>query len=164
MTVSPAKPDLVPLADAGVSDALLQRFLGYRMKRAFSVVQADLAETLRPFDLRMTSYTALVLIMDNPGLSQTQLAAVMDIERPNLVVLVDELEGRELIVRERVPTDRRTYALNVTLAGRRLCEKAMAAVERHEEQMFRGLSPEMRATVAEAMTVIRQGRDGGGSK
>ena len=94
--------------------------------------------------------------MDNPGLSQSQLAAVMDIERPNLVVLVDELEGRDLIVRERVPTDRRTYALNVTLAGRRLCEKAMAAVERHEEQMFRGLSPEMRSTVAEAMVIIRQ--------
>tara|TARA_R110002012_G_scaffold23615_1_gene80056 strand:- start:1123 stop:1608 length:486 start_codon:yes stop_codon:yes gene_type:complete len=150
------KPGAVPPVAGEASDALLQRFLGYRMKRAFNVVQADLAEALRPFDLRMTSYTALVLIMDNPGLSQSQLAAVMDIERPNLVVLVDELEGRDLIVRERVPTDRRTYALNVTLAGRRLCEKAMAAVERHEEQMFRGLSPEMRSTVAEAMVIIRQ--------
>lgn len=156
MTAPAEKAGTVPSADGGASDILLQRFLGYRMKRAFNVVQADLAETLRPFDLRMTSYTALVLIMDNPGLSQSQLAAVMDIERPNLVVLVDALEGRDLIVRERVPTDRRTYALNVTLAGRRLCEKAMAAVERHEDQMFRGLSTEMRAIVAEAMVIIRQ--------
>lgn len=156
MMAPKTKPGAVPPVAGEASDALLQRFLGYRMKRAFNVVQADLAEALRPFDLRMTSYTALVLIMDNPGLSQSQLAAVMDIERPNLVVLVDELEGRDLIVRERVPTDRRTYALNVTLAGRRLCEKAMAAVERHEEQMFRGLSPEMRSTVAEAMVIIRQ--------
>ncbi|MEO9902058.1 MarR family transcriptional regulator [Nisaea sp.] len=164
MTASERAPGPEPLSEAGVSDTLLQRFLGYRMKRAFSVIQADLAETLRPFDLRMTSYTALVLIMDNPGLNQSQLAAVMDIERPNLVVLVDELEGRELIVRERVPTDRRTYALNVTLAGRRLCEKAMAEVERHEERMFSGLPLETRATVAEAMTIIRQGGDGGGLK
>ncbi|WP_036554739.1 MarR family winged helix-turn-helix transcriptional regulator [Nisaea denitrificans] len=156
MTAPKTKPGAVPPLAGEASDALLQRFLGYRMKRAFNVVQADLAEALRPFDLRMTSYTALVLIMDNPGLSQSQLAAVMDIERPNLVVLVDELEGRDLIVRERVPTDRRTYALNVTLAGRQLCEKAMAAAEQHEEQMFRGLSPEMRATVAEAMVIIRQ--------
>lgn len=156
MTALEVKPGAVSPVAGEASDALLQRFLGYRMKRAFNVVQADLAEALRPFDLRMTSYTALVLVMDNPGLSQSQLAAVMDIERPNLVVLVDELEGRDLIVRDRVPTDRRTYALNVTLTGRQLCEKAMAAVERHEEQMFRGLSPEMRAAVAEAMVLIRQ--------
>lgn len=156
MTASEMKTGAVPAGDVVASDALLQHFLGYRMKRAFNVIQADLAETLRPFDLRMTSYTALVLIMDNPGLSQSQLAAVMDIERPNLVVLVDELEGRELIIRDRVPTDRRTYALNVTLAGRQLCGKAMEAVERHEEHLFSKLSPEMRATVAEAMVLIRQ--------
>lgn len=158
--VSRSKPSPPSRPDAGASDALLQRFLGYRMKRAFNVVQSDLSETLRPFDLRMTSYTALVLIMDNPGLSQSQLSSIMDIERPNLVVLVDELEGRDLIVRDRVPTDRRTYAINVTLAGRRLCEKAMAAVQRHEKKIFQGLSPEMREAVAEAMLIIRQTRDG----
>lgn len=155
--MSAAKPVLVPPADAEVSDAALERFLGYRMKRAFNVIQSDLAETLKPFDLRMISYTALVLIMDNPGLSQSQLAAVMDIERPNLVVIVDELERRDLITRDRLETDRRTYALNVTLAGRQLCEKAMKAAERHEERLLKRLTPEMRGTVAEAMALIRRG-------
>jgi len=158
--MSGRKPAIGPPADAEVSDAILERFLGYRMKRAFNVIQTDLTETLKPFELRMTSYTALVLIMDNPGLSQSQLAAVMDIERPNLVVIVDELERRDLITRDRLETDRRTYALNVTLAGRRLCEKAMKAVERHEEKLLARLTPEMRETVAEAMTLIRRGGAG----
>ena len=78
------------------------------------------------------TYTALVLIVDNPGLRQSQLAAAMDVERPNMVVIVDELEGRELIVRERAPTDGRAYALKATLAGRQLYEKAVAAVTAHE--------------------------------
>ncbi|UUX48958.1 MarR family transcriptional regulator [Nisaea acidiphila] len=155
--MSALKTVLVPPADEEVSDSALERFLGYRMKRAFNVVQADLAETLKPFDLRMTSYTALVLIMENPGLNQSQLAAVMDIERPNLVVIVDELERRDLIVRDRLETDRRTYALSVTLAGRRLCETAMKAVEGHEARLLGRLSPEMRDTVAEAMILIRAG-------
>ena len=77
-------------------DATLRNFVGYRMKRAFNVVQADLTKTLKPFDLRMLTYTALVLIVDNPGLRQSQLADAMDIERPNLVVLIDELERRDL--------------------------------------------------------------------
>lgn len=117
----------------------LDRFVGYQMKRAFNLVQADLVETLKPFDLRMLTYTALVLIEDNPDLSQTQLANAMDIERANLVVIVDELEMRELIVRDRVPTDRRIYALNVTLAGRRLLKKAVNAVVSHEARLFSGM-------------------------
>lgn len=156
----PAKAEIVPPADSEVSDALLERFLGYRMKRAFNVIQADLTETLKPFDLRMTSYTALVLILSNPGLSQSQLADVMDMERPNLVVIVDELERRGLIARDRLKTDRRTYALDVTCAGRQLCEDAMTAAERHESRVLKRLTPEMRRTVAAAMTLIRSGGAG----
>ncbi len=118
----------------------LDRFIGYHMKRAFNVVQADLSRTLTEFDLRMLTYTALVLIVDNPNLSQSKLAAAMDIERANLVVIVDELEQRELIVRDRVPTDRRAYALNATLSGRRLCKKAVAAVVAHESKLFSAMS------------------------
>lgn len=117
----------------------LDGFVGYQMKRAFNLVQSDLLDTLKPFDLRMLTYTALVLIVDNPDLNQTQLATAMDIERANLVVIVDELERRELIVRNHVPSDRRVYALNVTLAGRRLVKKATKAVAAHEAQLFSGM-------------------------
>lgn len=125
------------------------------MKRAFNVIQADLVETLKPLELRMLTYTALVLVMDNPRLSQSQLADAMDVERPNLVVIVDELEQRELIVRERVPTDRRTYALKITLKGRQLCEAAIQAVEEHEQRLLHGLDEEEQTKVIELMMLIR---------
>ena len=51
-----------------VKDETLRNLVGYQMKRAFNVIQADLVKTLKPFDLRMLTYTALVLIVDNPGL------------------------------------------------------------------------------------------------
>ncbi len=139
-----------------VSDATLRRFMGYNMKRAFNIIQADLNRTLKPFELRMLTYTALVLIVDNPGLRQSQLAAAMDIERPNLVVIVDELERRELIVRDRAPTDGRAYALKATLAGRRLYEKAIAAVTAHEERLFIHMDAETRDALITAMRSIRK--------
>jgi DNA-binding MarR family transcriptional regulator len=140
-----------------VSDATLRNFLGYHMKRAFNVIQSDLTQTLKQFDLRMLTYTALVLIVDNPGLRQSQLAEAMDIERPNLVVIIDELERRELIVRDRVPTDRRAYALKATLAGRQLYDKAVDAVTTHENQLLKGLDAETRATVIAAMKIVEKG-------
>ena len=139
-----------------ISDATLRSLIGYSMKRAFNVVQADLLLALKPFDLRMLTYTALVLIADNPGLRQAQLADAMDIERPNLVVIIDELERRELIVRERVPSDRRAYALKVTLAGQQLYEKAVAAVTAHEKALLQGIPNEDRDAVIATLKRIEK--------
>ena len=152
------------VAEAGVarvSDATLCGFIGYHMKRAFNVVQADLNQALKPLDLRMVTYSALVLIVDNPGLRQSQLAEALDIERANLVVIIDELEGRELITRDRVPTDRRAYALHATLAGRRLYDRALEAVRNHERRILNGMDEESKQAVIRAMSVIRRGSEGG---
>jgi len=144
-----------------VSDARLRDLVGYQMKRAFNVVQADLIRTLKPFELRMLTYTALVLIADNPGLRQSQLADAMDIERPNLVVIIDELERRALINRDRVASDRRAFALMATLAGTHLAAAASKAVARHEHRLLGAMDQDTRETVIAAMTQIQQGQHGG---
>ncbi len=146
-------PQSAPPVVTRVSDATLRGFVGYHMKRAFNVIQADLAATLKPYGLRMVTYSALVLIVDNPGLRQSQLADAMDVERPNLVVIIDELERRELILREKVPTDRRAYALVPTLAGRQLCARAVAAVKGHEARLLRGLNA---PDIARVLAVLKQ--------
>ncbi|MEE4015040.1 MarR family transcriptional regulator [Roseibium sp. FZY0029] len=155
------KTAMEPESETGnvtVSDRSLRSLYGYQMKRTFNVIQSDLSRTLKPLDLRMLTYTALVLIVDNPGLRQSQLAEALDIERPNLVVIVDELERRDLIIRDRLPNDRRAYALKATLAGRRLCEKAMAAVTAHEKRLLSGISPDALKGATKVMQMIESNR------
>ena len=137
-----------------VSDAPLREFVGYHIKRAFNVIQTDLNDVLRQFELRMVSYSVLVLIVENPGIRQSQLSDALAIERPNLVVIIDDLEKRELIVRDRLLTDRRAYLLQATLAGRRLCDKALKAVGAHEEALFEGIDRETRTSIVRAMRHI----------
>lgn len=139
-----------------INDDTLNHFLGYHMKRAFNVIQTDLSQALKPFELRMLTYTALVLIVDNPGLSQSQLAATMDIERPNLVVIIDELEQRGLISRDRVDTDRRVYALRATQSGRHLCKKAIAADKAHEAKLLAGLDKTTRENLMVSLSALRR--------
>lgn len=141
------------------NDATLREFSGYGMKRAFNAIQTDVNAALAPFDLRMVTFSALVVIVDNPGLRQSQLADLLSIERPNLVVIVDELERRDLITRDRATDDRRAYALQVTLAGRRLHDKALAAVRAHEARMTAGLSQAERAQLVRMLRRIE--RNGG---
>tara|TARA_B110000977_G_scaffold199586_1_gene287404 strand:- start:750 stop:1241 length:492 start_codon:yes stop_codon:yes gene_type:complete len=133
----------------------LDQLFGYHLKRAMNVFQMDLKQTLKPFDLRMLTYTALVMIVENPGLRQSQLAQAMEVERPNMVVIIDTLENRTLITRDPVVTDRRAYALNATLAGRRLAEKATIAVRAHEERLLHAVPPERHESVIAALTLIR---------
>ena len=137
-TAKSSEPKKTPAAP---SDALLRQFVGYNMKRAYMQVQDDLAETLAPLGLRIGTYSALAVVVSSPGISQTQLALVLDIKRSGVVVVVDELEGAGVLERAPVPGDRRAYSLRVTPAGKQLWQKAEAAVRAHEAALFADLAP-----------------------
>lgn len=121
-------------------DGSLRPFLGFNLRRAWNATHADLMRTLEPFGLRMITFSALAVIGEHPGLSQAALAAALSVERPNLVAVTDELTTRGLVSRERVPSDRRTYALNLTAAGSTLLAEAVAAVHAHEDRLYAGLT------------------------
>ncbi|MFK7753174.1 MAG: MarR family winged helix-turn-helix transcriptional regulator [Sedimentitalea sp.] len=146
----------LPIDGGKVRDDTLQQFVGYQLKRASNAVLNDLASVLKPFELRMITYTALVLIVDNPGMRQSQLADAMDVERPNLVVIIDELERREWIVRDKVASDRRAYALRATLAGHHLYERALKAVHAHEAALVNGIDPEALRTLSAVVLGIQK--------
>ena len=129
----------------------LRQFTGYLMKRAFNVVQEDLTRVLDQFGLRMLSFSALQVVVDHPDITQTQLAQTLDVERSNIVVVLDKLEESGLLTRNMVPNNRRAYALRTTLAGRKLAEKAMRAVEEHEAQLFAHMTAEELAQMRAAL-------------
>lgn len=136
-------------------DATLSSFMGYDMKRAFNVIQNDLNVTLQPFGLRMVTFSVLVVIRDNPGLKQTQLAEILSIERPNMVLVLDDLEQMGAVVRGRSPDDRRAHELTVTLKGRRLCDRAIDAVRRHDARLAAGISDAARRSLHAALRQIQ---------
>lgn len=125
---------------ASPSDALLQQFVGYNMKRAYMRIQDHMTETLAPMGLRIGTFSALAVLIDSPGISQTQLSQVLNIKRSGVVVVVDELERAGVIERKPVPGDRRAYSLMVTAAGKHLWHKAEDLVKRHEKQLMAGFT------------------------
>ncbi|MBA4349686.1 MAG: MarR family transcriptional regulator [Rhodobacter sp.] len=137
-------------------DRHLSTFIGYAMKRALSIVQADFAKTLAEYDLRAVSFSALSIIVGEPGLTQTQLADALQIERSNLVTIIDELAGRNLIVRAPVAQDRRRHALMPTTAGKQLAAVAKASAIEHERRLFACLTDEERAELQRILQKFRK--------
>lgn len=132
-------PARIPTSPEPVSDATLRRFVGYHLKRAFNVVRADLVRVLEPLGLRMITYSALAMIVDNPGVRPSRLAEALSVERANMVAILDELERMALIERRPDPRDRRAQALDATEAGRDLCARAVAADEASEAALMRNV-------------------------
>jgi DNA-binding MarR family transcriptional regulator len=89
----------------------LHGHFGYFIRRLQVWVFQDFIRTLAPIDIRPAQYSVLIVIAANPGLSQSDLADTLGIERARLVRLLDKLEKRGLTQRLASRTDRRSHAL-----------------------------------------------------
>ena len=148
--------NLADQAEPQAADRHLSGLIGYAMKRAFSIVYADFSRILSDYDLRAVSFSALSIIVAEPGLTQTQLAEALQIERSNLVTIIDELAGRNLIIRAPVAQDRRRHALMPTSAGKQLAAAAQASAIEHERRVFSCLTEAERHELQRILHKFRQ--------
>lgn len=120
---------------AGVDLGELAGLVGYQLRRAQLAVFADFVDALAQLELRPATFSALVVIDTNPGLSQAAIGDALGIQRTNFVHLVAELEQRGLVERTPSATDRRSHVLDLTPDGRRLLKRAREPVEAHEQRI-----------------------------
>jgi len=116
----------------GIDLGLLERLVGYKIRRLQLRIFQDFLETMDGLGIRPSQFSVLTVVGANPGLKQTQVSAALGIKRANLVGMLDELERRGLIERARGARDRRAHALHLTLAGAALKTRLDALVLRHE--------------------------------
>jgi DNA-binding MarR family transcriptional regulator len=131
---------------------VLDDHLGYFVRRLQVWVFQDFIRTLTPIDISPAQYSVLVVIAANPGLSQSDLADRLGIERARLVRLLDKLERRGLTQRLASRSDRRSHALRLTHEGRRTLRQANVLAARHETQLVEKLGSERRKLL---MSVLR---------
>ncbi|RPE67026.1 DNA-binding MarR family transcriptional regulator [Pacificibacter maritimus] len=137
-----------------ITDETLRQFGGYNLKRAYLLIRQDMMRALEPTGLRIMTFSSLSIISENPNLTQSQLAKALNIERSGVVVLVDELENADLISRNRVKGDRRSYALQCTPKGEGKLAKAQDLVAEHENKMFADLTSQERDTLRDLLARV----------
>ncbi|MGH9057422.1 MAG: MarR family winged helix-turn-helix transcriptional regulator [Acidimicrobiales bacterium] len=98
--------------------------------RAQQIYLARVDSALRPFGLTFARYEVLMLLMfsRDGSLPLSKVGTRLQVHPTSITNAVDRLEQHGLIRRVRHPTDRRTTLAEVLPAGRRLAEKATAAI------------------------------------
>ena len=97
----------------------------------------------------------LVLIDQNPELTQQRLCDGIGVEKSTLVVRLHRLAERGLIRRVRSPKDRRENILELTAQGRTKLKAMLNFVASHEERVFGQLTATERKQLVALLGKIR---------
>lgn len=134
-----------------LSLGVLEAHLGYFLRRVQVWVFQDFLRTLSRHDVRPAQYSVLAVIEANPGLSQSDLADLLGIERARLARMLDRLEKRGLAERRPSPRDRRSHALYLSREGQKALKRIKVLAGQHEANLAEKLGPEKRRLMIELL-------------
>lgn len=138
--VANAKESKVP-EPSKVSMAGLDELIGTKMRYAYLFLRRGFAERLGPIGLTQTQCATMWLLDANPGVSQTELADVLDVDRVTMIGVIEKLARSGLISRTRSSTDGRRRNLALSKKGKDLFERAKEEILTHDREFASSLSP-----------------------
>ena len=98
----------------------------FRFIRLHRRVSAAMASELKALGLSIPQFDVVSTLTEREGLTQQELAERLYVTKGNVSGLVDRLVEAGLVERRASPGDRRSHALHLTRAGRRLAERGIA--------------------------------------
>jgi DNA-binding MarR family transcriptional regulator len=126
--------------------------LGVRVKATQAVLNQRMAEVLRPLGLTVPQYACLSNLVDEPGITSSELARRSFVSRQSMNVLLRGLERTGLVKRDEGPRQRRDKAAQLTGPATILFAQADAAVQVVARRMTAGLDKTQRAELFALLT------------
>ncbi|MCK1394483.1 MarR family transcriptional regulator [Bradyrhizobium sp. 1] len=155
MTREANEPDDVERKNSCPDEAgeLIRSLLGFQLRRAHTLFALHWHLSFSDQKARVTPMQGgmLLVIESQPGLMQTTLAQIMDVEGPTLIEALTKLEEKGLVSRIRRVGDRRSYALHLTSAGRRMVARVKEFVPDREAELLVDLSDDERSLLLDLL-------------
>jgi DNA-binding MarR family transcriptional regulator len=156
MTLPALDPSLRPIHKvakelAASSGFLLARLgLGFKARAIARVEQAG---------FELYDYSVLAILAEGDRETQSTIADALGVDPSRLVALLDSLEKRGLVARQRDPHDRRRHVVSITPAGSHELGGLRKMAKEVEDEYLAPLDPESRAVFHELLLRLAAAHD-----
>ena len=134
----------------------LNGIVGFHIRLAHGAVYRHFTETFADLDLTQKQVSALWLVSDHPGVSQIELGRRLRMDRATTMTIVNRLQERDFLRRERSTTDGRKQALHITAEGNSALAEAKRCIGEHEAWLKARFSPQEIEKLVEMLARIHE--------
>ena len=109
--------------------------------------------------IKLKQLIALEILARNEGCLQQELGATLMVDPNNCVLLLNELDDRGFVERQRDPRDRRRHIVAITTAGMKALTKAEEKLEALEGEVLANLDATEREQLGDLLARAMEGQD-----
>ena len=130
--------------------------VGFHIRLAHAAVLRHFTETFTDLELTQKQVSVLWLVDDHPGISQIEVGRRLRMDRATTMTIVNRLQERDYLRRERSASDGRKQALHLSDAGRAALDRAKAAIAEHEAWLKARFNPDEVKKLVEMLARIHE--------
>jgi DNA-binding MarR family transcriptional regulator len=142
---------------AEVIPAILLGRTGFLLSTLGRRFRAATEQALAPLGITPVHYGVLTVIAIQGPAAQAAVGQVLHIDKSSMVVIMDHLEQRGLVERQRNPRNRRAYELILTAAGTQTLRDADRIIAESEEAALTALDQTQRDQLHQLLLRLLRG-------
>jgi DNA-binding MarR family transcriptional regulator len=116
-----------------------QDLLSFRLEEVPRLLHRVIDAQFEKLGLSTTQWRLLAYVFRDEGLTQTELASCLELERATVGQVIDKMETRNLVARERSADDRRVWRIVPTRKARDMMPRMRELADRIHNQTFAGI-------------------------
>ncbi|WP_339308340.1 MarR family transcriptional regulator [Paenibacillus sp. FSL H8-0317] len=132
----------------------LEKYIGVNVQRAALKLNNYYQKVVTPFDITVDQWEILVVLWEQEGITQKDLAERLHKDQTNVARMLFKLEKKEFIYRVIHETDRRSLRVYLTPKGRDMKDEILAPSKDAYNKTIQGLSKEEVEMFRRILTVM----------
>jgi len=128
----------------------------FLLYRASQISQSLANEMLAEMELSARQVGILTMVTELEPMTQKSLADALRIDRTTMVTLLDDLEDKGYVARQRHPRDRRAFLVQPTDSGRAAKVAAVGILDEQQRRFLAPLTPAERAQLSALLTRLNR--------
>jgi DNA-binding MarR family transcriptional regulator len=132
---------------------------GFLLKRLGFAIKERGYDALEPTGFTPYHHAVLSLLDEGARETQGEIADALGYDRSQLVGILDDLQERHLVERERDPYDRRRHIVRLTPSGKDCLNELRSISKGVEKEFFAALTPDERRMLHELLAKLAAEHD-----